>query len=62
MRWGERVPALILIVTLVGFGAWPRALTEPLNRTLEAVYPAVEAVKPAVPALEAAALPAAALR
>jgi NADH-quinone oxidoreductase subunit M len=38
LRWSERIPALILIVTLVGFGVWPRAITEPLNRTLEAVY------------------------
>lgn len=40
LRWSERLPALVLLVTLVGFGLWPRALTEPLNQTLEAIYPA----------------------
>jgi len=40
LRWSERIPALILLVTLIGFGLWPRAITEPLNRTLEAIYPA----------------------
>jgi NADH-quinone oxidoreductase subunit M len=38
LTWGERIPALVLIVTLVGFGLWPRALTEPLNVALTALY------------------------
>ena len=59
IRWSERVPALILIVTLVGFGIWPRAITEPLNRTLLEIYPAVEVVKAAAAPIETAALPAA---
>lgn len=63
LRWSERVPALVLILTLVGFGVWPRALTEPLNRTLEEVYPAVEVVKTTTPTVaQTAALPAAGLR
>jgi len=62
LRWSERVPALVLILTLVGFGIWPRAFTEPLNRTLKAVYPSVEAVKPNPVAIPAVALPVANLR
>jgi NADH-quinone oxidoreductase subunit M len=40
LRWNERIPALLLILTLVGFGVWPRSLSEPLNKTLAEVYPA----------------------
>lgn len=54
IRWSERVPALVLLVTLVGFGVWPRAITEPLNKTLEAVYPSLGAVKSAPVAVAAA--------
>ncbi|MCW5549903.1 MAG: NADH-quinone oxidoreductase subunit M [Opitutaceae bacterium] len=43
LRWSERVPVLILLVTLIALGLWPRAISEPLNATLQAVYPAVEA-------------------
>jgi NADH-quinone oxidoreductase subunit M len=51
LRWSERVPALVLLVTLVGFGVWPRAITEPLNKTLTELYPAVEAVQSDSPAV-----------
>jgi NADH-quinone oxidoreductase subunit M len=57
LRWSERIPALVLLVTLVGFGVWPRAITEPLNKTLNAIYPAVEAARPAASAPVVAALP-----
>jgi NADH-quinone oxidoreductase subunit M len=40
LRWSERLPAIILLVTLVGFGVWPRALSDPLNKTINALYPA----------------------
>jgi NADH-quinone oxidoreductase subunit M len=46
LRWSERLPALVLLVTLVGFGVWPRAITEPLNKALSEIYPEVEAVSP----------------
>jgi len=46
LRWGERLPAVILLVTLIALGAWPKAITTPMNSTLEAVYPAVMEVTP----------------
>lgn len=44
LRWNERIPALILLVTLIALGIWPRAISDPLNATLASVYPAIEAV------------------
>jgi NADH-quinone oxidoreductase subunit M len=43
LRWSERIPALLLLVTLIALGVWPKAITTPLNDTLEAIYPVVEA-------------------
>ncbi len=43
LRWSERIPALILLVTLIALGVWPRSLSDPLNAALQAIYPAVEA-------------------
>jgi NADH-quinone oxidoreductase subunit M len=48
LRWSERVPALVLLIALVALGVWPRAITVPLNSTLEAIYPAVQAVSEVV--------------
>jgi hypothetical protein len=42
------VPALVLLIALVALGVWPRAITVPLNSTLEAIYPAVQAVSEVV--------------
>jgi NADH-quinone oxidoreductase subunit M len=42
LRWSERIPALVLLLTLVALGVWPKAISTPLNSALEAVYPAVE--------------------
>ena len=39
LRWNERVPALVLLIALVALGVWPRAISTPLNSTLEAIYP-----------------------
>ena len=36
--WGERLPALILIIALLGVGLWPRSLTDAANASLEANY------------------------
>jgi NADH-quinone oxidoreductase subunit M len=44
LRWNERIPALILLVTLIALGIWPRSISDPLNATLSAVYPTIEAV------------------
>lgn len=44
LRWNERIPALILLVTLIALGIWPRSISDPINATLSAFYPAIEAV------------------
>ena len=36
--WGERLPALVLIIALLGVGLWPRSLTDAANASLEANY------------------------
>jgi len=39
LRWGERLPALILLAMLLFIGFWPRPLSDPLNRALQGLYP-----------------------
>jgi NADH-quinone oxidoreductase subunit M len=39
LRWAEKIPALLLLAALLGLGFWPRALAEPLNSALTALYP-----------------------
>ena len=43
LRWGERIPAMILLAALLFIGFWPRPLADPLNRTLQGLYPAAAA-------------------
>jgi len=38
LAWGERLPALVLIIALLGVGLWPRSLTDAANASLEANY------------------------
>ena len=38
LRWSERIPALILIATLLFVGFWPKSLSTPLNSTLNAAF------------------------
>ena len=40
LRWAEKLPALLLLVALLGLGFWPRALSTPLNAAVTALYPA----------------------
>jgi NADH-quinone oxidoreductase subunit M len=42
LRWGEKIPALILLVALLFVGFWPRSLSAPLNSALQAIYPALK--------------------
>ena len=44
LNWREKIPALILIATLVFIGFWPKSLSTPLNDTLNAVYAPTSAV------------------
>ncbi len=39
LRWAEKIPALLLLVALLGLGFWPKALSEPLNAAVTALYP-----------------------
>jgi NADH-quinone oxidoreductase subunit M len=38
LAWSERLPALLLIIALLGIGLWPRSLTDAANASLEANY------------------------
>ncbi len=38
LSWPERLPALLLLFALLVIGFWPKAVTTPLNDTLNAVY------------------------
>ncbi len=53
LRWSERIPAIILLVALVGFGVWPRSLSDGANSAVKSVYPDTAPV-----AAAAATLPA----
>ena len=35
LQWSERLPALILLATLLLVGFWPRLLSDPINQTLQ---------------------------
>jgi len=40
LSWRERLPSLVLLITLVALGAWPRAISTHVNEALEDIYPA----------------------
>ncbi len=44
LRWGERLPAVILLAALLVIGFWPRPLSDPLDRALQGLYPAASQV------------------
>lgn len=52
LTWSERLPAIILLVVLIGLGVWPRFITDSLNETLLSVYPVVEAALTAAAATQ----------
>lgn len=45
LRWSEKLPALVLLVVLIGVGVWPRSISDAANESLKAthVYAAPEA-------------------
>ncbi len=49
LAWGERLPALILLMALLFLGFWPRALSDPLNSALGAAPASASA--PSAPAV-----------
>ncbi len=42
LHWREKTPAFLLLVVLVFVGVWPRSVSDPLDRSLTTIYPAVE--------------------
>jgi NADH-quinone oxidoreductase subunit M len=34
LQWAERIPALVLLVALLGMGFWPKSLSDPINAAL----------------------------
>lgn len=43
LAWGDRVPALILLVALLVVGFWPKSISTPLNAALTAAAPVARA-------------------
>ena len=48
LRWSERLPAIVLLVSLIVLGVWPRMITTPLNSALAVIYPEAPAVSSGV--------------
>jgi NADH-quinone oxidoreductase subunit M len=40
LRWAEKLPALILLATLLFIGFWPKSISEPVNNALPPAWPA----------------------
>jgi NADH-quinone oxidoreductase subunit M len=49
LRWAEKIPALLLLAALLAVGFWPKAITGPLNDTVQALYAAPAAAPVAQP-------------
>ena len=39
LGWSEKIPALILLAALLGLGFWPRAISDPIDAAVSALYP-----------------------
>lgn len=44
LRWGEKIPALVLLAVLFFVGFWPRSVGTPLQASLQAIYAPLNAV------------------
>ena len=40
LRWGEKLPALILLAALLFIGFWPKSISEPVDGALSRDWPA----------------------
>src|SRR5690606_20242717 len=38
----EKLPVILLLAILIFVGVWPKSISEPINRSLLVIYPAVE--------------------
>ena len=55
LRWAEKIPALILLVTLLFLGFWPKSMSSSLNEAVVALLP--EKATPAAPVQTASSAP-----
>ncbi|GAB5559221.1 MAG: NADH-quinone oxidoreductase subunit M [Synoicihabitans sp.] len=46
LTWSEKLPALMLLVALLALGLWPKLMSDSINESVTAIYPAAEAVVP----------------
>jgi NADH-quinone oxidoreductase subunit M len=46
LTWAEKVPALLLLVALLVFGFWPKAMSTAINDSISEIYPAAQAIVP----------------
>lgn len=46
LSWGEKLPALVLILALFFIGFWPKSFSEPVASALDALYPAAAVATP----------------
>ncbi|MCF7687049.1 MAG: NADH-quinone oxidoreductase subunit M [Cephaloticoccus sp.] len=44
LRWGEKLPAIILLAALLFIGFWPKSISAPVNEALHPAWPAVGAL------------------
>ncbi len=46
LSWSEKLPALILLVSLLALGFWPKLMSDSINESVTEIYTAAEAVEP----------------
>lgn len=44
LRWAEKIPALLLLATLLFIGFWPKSVSDPVNQALHPAWPATGAL------------------
>lgn len=50
LRWGEKLPALILLAALLFIGFWPKSISEPVDGALHRAWPAAGALPSSIAA------------
>lgn len=46
LTWSEKLPALILLISLLALGFWPKLMSDSINESVIEIYTAAEAVEP----------------
>jgi len=44
LRWGEKIPALLLLAALLFIGFWPKSISDPIDHALHRAWPAAGAL------------------